>query len=742
LLDIVSDRTDLQSPGAQDGKGLKSSPFRGDGEPLLFPFLVLEAKSEKGEDGFGSIEMQTALSIRTLVKLQADLQLAAGEQSTSLGVPLVWFFATKGEHWRVSAAYTTNREQAPQYVRVLSSDVSALLTDLQHVIDLWSGHITGKDDALRLVLIIDYIFDWARDLYRPTVFRYLKTLAARDSASLAEDSDIFSMVDPVSSWLNRDVSEEDPVLELRNECDTGIPQSLLAIDCEYGVVRHASFIQSLLLGLCITAENLESLLLSFPTPDKAQKYAREILQAMKQSWCATAETLNALEAKWTGNYREREEPYDPQAMFYVIFGLTAYMSQWWDQVRELSYVAVSEGAISLLLAHANFVQAVDIHRRHDYPVVDTEDLENFCDRVQTASVEDNLRATISSASIVGRADEGRKPSRPEWTLKIGGLATETGLTVDANGRTHRYLTIKSDPAVFFEADPNGQTRRIVSAIYLSHKIGRKEPSEPFLRISKRYDKQIPEPSSSFVWLTSKYLPVLGNGVLLSDISSGTLKTNVPRWCFYVINEPPEAVDAGSVLEILQKVSSERPRHYISCQRAKLEPSRQRYNYAIDKSEDEWHYQEGFERWLAHLRDLAEGTTFAKTSVLASPLETPEGVSEAFGPAAPPVEKAQMVKTKDESASPTGLESHVPEPLTSRAQHARDFSVAATSAQDTALRKRPSDSSDTGEDVELQPSKRHKTVFDSDYLTDEALQLLLDSQQFELALGRTDRSDSQ
>jgi hypothetical protein len=47
-------------------------------------------------------------------------------------------------------------------------------------------------------LIVDYIFDWARDVYRPSILRKLKFLAigeAYDHISQVSDSDIFSLVD-------------------------------------------------------------------------------------------------------------------------------------------------------------------------------------------------------------------------------------------------------------------------------------------------------------------------------------------------------------------------------------------------------------------------------------------------------------------------------------------------------------------------------------------------------------------
>jgi len=77
---------------------LKHSPFV-DGN-VLYPFLVIEAKSEKGSPGFESIENQTAFPLRTLVKLQHDLRL----QSVCDINPLVWFLANQGDEWRVYAS--------------------------------------------------------------------------------------------------------------------------------------------------------------------------------------------------------------------------------------------------------------------------------------------------------------------------------------------------------------------------------------------------------------------------------------------------------------------------------------------------------------------------------------------------------------------------------------------------------------------------------------------------------------
>ncbi|KAI9881087.1 MAG: hypothetical protein M1830_008245 [Pleopsidium flavum] len=216
------------------GETIKSSPFPEDGEPQLFPFLIVEAKSEKGHDGFDAIEMQTAFPIRTLLKLQQDLLNTVAEHE-SKDSPLVWFFANRGDDWRVYCGYTAKKDGVVTY----------------EVLDLWNGRILSKDGALQLLLIVDYIFDWARDIDRPSILRQLKILStvdASDAISLSNDSDIFSMRGYVSNWIPPPPSaQEVPDVDILDTGEDQDEDSLLAIpvpNTKLGVVRSASIIES------------------------------------------------------------------------------------------------------------------------------------------------------------------------------------------------------------------------------------------------------------------------------------------------------------------------------------------------------------------------------------------------------------------------------------------------------------------------------------------------------------------
>lgn len=77
------------------------TPFRGG--DAIYPFIVVEAKAESG-DGFKSVEHQSAFPIRTCLKLQQNLRQETGVDLQCL----VWFFAFRGEEWRLYAAVPEN----------------------------------------------------------------------------------------------------------------------------------------------------------------------------------------------------------------------------------------------------------------------------------------------------------------------------------------------------------------------------------------------------------------------------------------------------------------------------------------------------------------------------------------------------------------------------------------------------------------------------------------------------------
>jgi hypothetical protein len=92
-------RSPTLSAALQGHSRLVSSPVK-DAEHILFPFLILEAKSEIQTPGFTAIEKQTAFPIKRLVDIQKSLRKRRQEPE---GNSLVWFLAFSGDEWRVYA---------------------------------------------------------------------------------------------------------------------------------------------------------------------------------------------------------------------------------------------------------------------------------------------------------------------------------------------------------------------------------------------------------------------------------------------------------------------------------------------------------------------------------------------------------------------------------------------------------------------------------------------------------------
>ncbi|KAJ5170462.1 uncharacterized protein N7500_003245 [Penicillium coprophilum] len=121
------------------------------GDHVLFPFLILEAKSGEYCPDFSAIEKQTAFPIRKLVNLQKSIARRTEERSH---YPIVWFLAFKGEDWKIHGCIPTSGEGI-------------------RIIQLWNGDIRRADCALQLFLIVDMICDWAADIYLNGVIGWL-----------------------------------------------------------------------------------------------------------------------------------------------------------------------------------------------------------------------------------------------------------------------------------------------------------------------------------------------------------------------------------------------------------------------------------------------------------------------------------------------------------------------------------------------------------------------------------------
>lgn len=183
------------------------------------------------------------------------------------------------------------------------------------------------------------------------------------------------------------------------------------------------------------------------------------------------DVLNAVKDKWTGNVRPRTTLPEQQSKIYAQFRVSYFISPTWEQVRELTYLAVSDGAREILIECAQIRDAAK-HSRFNPPSCSQGELIHTIDSFLQRSVRKDFVAALTRRTFT--ADMDRVP-----VVKL-----------DSNGYTREFMslrmTIKRDQD---KKSPGALAQVIVHGIYEKYCIGKREPSEPFLRVSARVDRE-------------------------------------------------------------------------------------------------------------------------------------------------------------------------------------------------------------------------------------------------------------
>ncbi|KAL7762656.1 hypothetical protein ACKLNR_009191 [Fusarium oxysporum f. sp. zingiberi] len=428
---------------------IRSSPFRLDGDPLVFPFLVIEAKSEKGSEGFTDTQDQTAFAIRELLSIQHELARVVEEDKEWDGVPLVWFLSYKGEEWRVSAAYICSTPDKTFYRVVL----------------LWSGCVDSLGGALQLLLIIDYIADWARDIYREGIAHSLQKFAPDDSESLRRDVDIPSKAGNVALWVASNLDNSD---DARNQ---PIGDPLRKFDSKSGVFRDPRFVRSNCIGLAITHQNVEPFLRTAKTNRETSDLIFALLENLERPCLVKGQMLNDLELLWTDTDRSLSDILHPEDIFYVVLAAKFYLNPNWEPVRELTYLAVSQKLVQDSV-RSSPKPLPYIILLETAPMVET--LEGFRGLLHM-SAEDNLAACLYNFCI--RIDIEASARRSEINFVWKTLPT-IAINDNPGAQKKRVLCACARPTA----------SRFVHKIYSMYKVGRNEPTISFFRVSSSMDQ--------------------------------------------------------------------------------------------------------------------------------------------------------------------------------------------------------------------------------------------------------------
>ncbi|KAH0591863.1 hypothetical protein MHUMG1_10374 [Metarhizium humberi] len=373
--------------GLTKTSAVRTTPFVRKDTKCVFPFLISEAKSEKAGVSQSEIELQICFAARETLLAQQSLASATNTGRLAFE-PLVWCVTYRGETIDITAACLHWKDG--------EGDEGAYGTDLMRI---WSGNLSSQDGALGCLFIMDYIADWARDVYRENVIKELKSIARTTYKSAVPVSPTITVVSH-----DEDDADDDDVPPLALSCTTvnlrtlALPQMqssteqdsssssdgssrnwallespsrrrnvrLVPARVHHGTTaapvdrmrefdvatcayRDARYIRSRVMGLCITSESVQDLFNSRTQRSAETLFSRIAVQLEKHQLAEMkGSTLVAMEQAWSGiNNGKAHVPFGAES-FYVSFTFSAYLSPDWEQTRELCYIAVSKNALDII----------------------------------------------------------------------------------------------------------------------------------------------------------------------------------------------------------------------------------------------------------------------------------------------------------------------------------------------------------------------------------------------------------
>ena len=121
-------------------------------------------------------------------------------------------------------------------------------------------------------------------------------------------------------------------------------------DSEKGVFRRADVIKTRVLGLMINEANAELLLNSIPTEGEVSNFIKSSFRAWDRFVLQFAHESDpfALERHWMGCSEPLRPTENFQSGIIAKICISYYLTEDWEIVREMAYVAISEKALKVL----------------------------------------------------------------------------------------------------------------------------------------------------------------------------------------------------------------------------------------------------------------------------------------------------------------------------------------------------------------------------------------------------------
>jgi hypothetical protein len=466
-------------------KTVESTILNHKGNSLLFPFLIIEAKSRIGAS-FEDCNMQSALPILKMLKIQEDLQRKS-RTTLEYGGPLVWYIAYRCEDWHLSGCYISEKPGGPSYASPTPTMVCDIANLYQEIVTLWTGQLNDVESALQLLLIIDYIFDWARDIYKPSLISQLEMLANEppvddgpirddDFTRIETDSDIFSLARP------RTIEDWGATLEDDTEMVPDEERSLMkwaTHDSEFGVFRPACIVQNLFRCLFVTKTNIDELFSAVKKPYTVKQLARQVAGALDSysTVLVSEDVLDVMEEVWTNRARLRTPRHIPETRLFASIVYHTVVTYQWELQRIIYCLAFDGEALSKVKGYTQ--QKGPPSAFKNAKRFGKANAEALTSALKYQAIQENLASALASTRQELSKSAGTSAFNPCPTFEF----------VDKN-----YV-------------PNGWTEKktyeIIDKVYHWCEKNSEEPTEPFLRVSHQWNSLRGSSTSSTV---ASYFP--------------------------------------------------------------------------------------------------------------------------------------------------------------------------------------------------------------------------------------------
>ena len=382
---------------------------------------------------------------------------------------------------------------------------------------------------------MDYIFDWARDVYRKNIMDQIVALAADTTTTLAADTDLMTVVGNQYRDVSIDFRESTDDEAVPIETGPYSPQLLQFFDQTrptHACIRDARFMVHEVVGIDITKDNFEDYLSCISKDaSRERRYARKLQQSLspEHAWYVSAGTIDAIEYLWTGKDREHEDFRSHEDHFVVNFVITSQIERTelpgteddkhkisWQQVHTLYFVAISEDVIDMIneksVSHAD-KQLLPAARNVDNirtgfiqpgHKVDKSVALPFFEKIRNASVRECLASAVTSNQTMTSHDR-------------------TGALRSSLGRPRLRV-----------APTSYMTTELPKAVYALLKVGRTQLEAPFLRTSSFWHEQKPTDTVLLSWLDQGQVIPESEQVLFVYAVKETRRIPVVRDCTHCI----------------------------------------------------------------------------------------------------------------------------------------------------------------------------------------------------------------